>query len=62
MRLSDGLVGGSFLCGNPFTHNMSGLNLALQWQRCCSHEHASSHAGTVFSCGLLLNVPAFMRV
>ena len=55
-------MGGSFLCGNPFTHNMSGLNLALQWQRCCSHEHASSHAGTVFSCGLLLNVPAFMRV
>jgi hypothetical protein len=62
VRLSVGFDGGSLLCGCPFTHRMSGLNLALQWHLCCSHEHANSHGGTVFSWGLLLNVPAFMRV
>lgn len=62
MRLSDGLVGGSLLCGSPFTHRMSGLYLALQWQRRWSHEQASNQGGTVFSCGLLLNVPAFIRM
>jgi hypothetical protein len=50
------------LYGSPFTQRMSGLNLALQWHLCCSHVHGSSHGGTVFSWGLLLNVPAFMRV
>jgi hypothetical protein len=24
--------------------------------------HGSNHGGTVFSCGLLLNVPAFIRI
>ena len=62
MRLSIGFGGGSFLYGSPLTHRMSGLNLALQWHLWCSHVQGRSHEGTVFSCGLLLNVPAFMRV
>src|SRR5579875_1316303 len=29
VRLSSGFCGGSFWCGRPLMHNMSGLNLAL---------------------------------
>lgn len=55
-------VGGSFWYGNPLTQRMSGLNRALQWHLWVPHVHGNSQLGTVFSWGLLLNVPAFMRV
>ena len=40
----------------------SGFSLALQWHLCCPHVHGSNQGGTVFSWGLILNVPAFMRI
>ena len=54
--------GGGSLYGRPLTQSMSGLSLALQWHLRFSHVHGSSHGGTVFSCGLLLKVPAFIRI
>jgi hypothetical protein len=62
VRLFVGWGGGVLWCGSSLIHMRSCLNLALQWHRCCAHVHGRSHVGTVFSCGLLLNVPAFMRV
>jgi hypothetical protein len=62
VRLSVGCGGEVLWCGNYLIHRRSGLNRALQWHLCCSHVHGRSHVGTVFSCGLLLNVLAFMRM
>jgi hypothetical protein len=62
VRLSVGCVGGVFRCGSPLMHSRSGLNLALQWHLFWLHVHDRSQVGTVFSCGLLLKVPAFMRM
>ena len=62
VRLFAGSVGGVLWCGSSQTHSKSSLNLALQWHLCCLHVQGRSHVGTVFSCELLLNVPAFMRV
>ena len=44
------------------THNMSGLNLALQWHLWAPHVHGNSHASTVFFGGSPLCVPTFMSV
>ena len=62
VRLSVGCGGVVFWCGSSLMHRMSGLSLALQWHLCCPHVQGSSHVGIVFSCGLLLKVPAFMRI
>ena len=62
VRLLSGFRGGGLWYGRPLMQSISGLNLALQWHLCWLHVHINSHGGTVFSCGLLLNVPAFMRV
>ena len=62
VRLGFMSVGGSFWYGNPLTQRMSGLNLALQWHLCVPHVQGSSQLGTVFSWGVLLKVPAFMRM
>src|ERR1700738_598924 len=62
VRLFVGCGGGVLWCGSSLIHRRSGLNRALQWHLCCSHVHGRSHVGTVFSCGLLANVPAFMRM
>ena len=44
-------------------HNMSGLNLALQWHLWAPHVHdSSSHVGTLFFGGSPLCVPAFINV
>ena len=61
VRFSFGSVGGRDWYGSPFTHRRSSLNLALQRHLCWWHMQGSSHGGTVFSGGLLLYVPAFMR-
>ena len=44
-----GVSGGGWLYGRPMTHNMSGLNLVLQWHLGVPHVHGNSHVGTVFS-------------
>ena len=62
VRLGSRSMGGSFWYGNPLTQRMSGLNLELQWHLCVPHVQGSSQLGTVFSWGVLLKVPAFMRV
>ena len=62
VRLGSIPVGGSFWYGKPLTHRMSGLNLELQWHLCAPHVHGSNQLGTVFSGGLSLKVPAFMRI
>ena len=62
VRLLVGCGGEVLWCGSSLIHRRSGLSLELQWHLCCAHVHGSSHLGTVFSCGLLLNVFAFMRV
>jgi hypothetical protein len=62
VRLRSMSTGGSFWYGSPFTQRISGLNLALQWHLCVPHVQGSSQLGTVFSWGLLLKVPTFMRV
>jgi hypothetical protein len=62
VRLLSGFRGGGLWYGRPLMQSISGLNLALQWHLCWLHVHINSHGGIVFSCGLLLNVPAFMRV
>ena len=41
---------------------MSGLNLELQWHLCVPHVQGSNQFGRVFSGGLSLKVPAFMRI
>ena len=43
-----GASGGGWLYGCSMTHNMSGLNMALQWHLWVPHVHGSSHVGTVF--------------
>ena len=53
---------GGWLYGWPMTHNMSGLNMALQWHLWASHGHGSSHIGIVFLRGSLLYVPMFISV
>jgi hypothetical protein len=55
-------VGGSFWYGSPLTQRMLGLNMELQWHLCVLHVQGSSQWGTVFSWGVLLKVPAFMRI
>ena len=62
VRLGFMSVGGSFLYGNPLTQSMSGLSLELQWHLCMLHVQGSSQLGTVFSWGVLLKVPTFMRI
>jgi hypothetical protein len=62
VRLSDRCAGGVPWCGSSLIHRRSGLSLELHWHLCCTHVHGSSHAGTLFSCGLLLDVLTFMRV
>ena len=62
VRLGSISVGGSLWYGKPLTHRMSGLNLELQWHLCVPHVQGSSQLGAVFSWGLSLKVPAFMRV
>ena len=62
VRFSFGSVGGEDWYGSPFTYNMFGLNLTLQLHLCCLHVQGRSHGGNVFSGGLLLNVPTFMRI
>ena len=57
-----GASGGGWLYGCPMTHNMSGLNLALQWHLWVPHVHGNSHVGTVFTWGRSLYVPAFISV
>ena len=57
-----GCNGGVFWYGTPFTQRMSGLNLAVQWHFWVVHVQGRSQGGTVFSSGLLLNVPTFMRI
>ena len=41
---------------------MSGLNQELHWHLWGPHVQGKSQVGTVFSWGLSLKVPAFMRV
>ena len=62
LRLGSMSVGGSLWYGKPLTQRMSSLNLELQWHLCIPHVQGSSQLGTVFSWGLLLKVPAFMRI
>ena len=62
VRLGSMSVGGSFWYNNPLTQSISGQNLALQWHLCVRHVRGSSQLGTMFSWGLLLKVPIFMRV
>ena len=54
--------GGGASYGSPLTHRMSGLRRALQWHLCVLHVHRRSHDGIVFSCGLSLKIPAFIRM
>ena len=56
------VVGGSFWYGNPLTQRMSGRSLELQWHLYVPHVQGSSQLGTMFSWGVLLKVPTFMRV
>ena len=44
-----GVYGGGWLYGCPNTHNMYGLNFALQWHLWVPHVHGNSHVGMVFS-------------
>jgi hypothetical protein len=37
-----------WLYGCPITHNMSGLNMAMQWHLWVPHVHGNSHVGTLF--------------
>ena len=46
----------------PLMHNISDLRRALQEHLCVLIVHGRSHGGTVFSRGLLLKVPTFMRI
>ena len=43
-------------------HSRLGLSRALQWHLGVLHVHGSNHGGTVFSGGLSLYVPAFIRM
>ena len=51
------VFGGGWLYGCPMSHNMYGLNLALQWHLWVPHVHGNSLVGTVFSWGWSLYVP-----
>jgi hypothetical protein len=62
VRLSVGCEGGMVWWGKPLIHRRSGLNQALQWHLCCLQVHGKSQVGIVFSCGLLLKVPAFISM
>ena len=55
-------VGGSFWYGNPLMQRMSDLNRELQWHLWVPHVHGNSQLGAMFSWGLSLKVPVFMRV
>jgi hypothetical protein len=59
-----GWFGGSALYGWLRMQSISGLNLALHWQRCVRllQEHSSSQCGTVFSWACPSAFPAFIRV
>ena len=57
-----GTYGGGKLYGWPKMHNMSGLSLALQWHLRVAHVHGNNHGGIVFSGGMSLYVPAFIRM
>ena len=54
--------GGGASYESPLTQRMAGLRRALQWHLCVLHVHGRSHDETVFSCGLLLYILAFMRM
>jgi hypothetical protein len=43
-------------------HSIYGLKWALHVHLWIKQVHGNSHGGTVFSGGLLLNVPAFISV
>jgi hypothetical protein len=60
--LDDGNTGSVMLFGAPIMHSMSGLSLAWHWHGVWGHVHASSHSGTVDSCGRLLRCPALVFV
>ena len=62
VRLGFMYVGGSLRYGRPLIQRMSSLNLELQWHLCVPHVQGSSQLGMVFSWGLLLKMPAFMRI
>ena len=62
MRLLSRPIGRFVWYGNPLTHKRSGLNLALQWHLWFLHVQVNNHGGTVFSGGLLLKIPAFIRM
>jgi hypothetical protein len=55
-------VGGVFWYGSPLTQRMSGLKRELQWHLWVPHVQGNNQLGTVFSWGLSLKVPAFIRV
>ena len=57
-----GASSGEWLYGWPMMHNMSGLNMALQWHLWVPHVHNSSHVGIVFSCIITLCLYAFISV
>ena len=46
----------------PMRHNMSGLNLTLQWHLWAPHVHDNSHVGVMFSSSSPLYVPMFISV
>ena len=62
VRLLSGPIGRFAWYGNPLTHKRSGLNLALQWHLWFLHVQVNNHGGIVFSSGLLLKIPAFIRI
>ena len=49
VSLCIGFLWWGWLQGWPMMHNMSSLNMALQWYLWASHVHTSSHVGTMFS-------------
>ena len=62
VRLGFMCVGGSCWYGRPLVQRISGLNLELQWHLCVPHVQGRSQLRTVFSWGLLLKIPTFMRI
>ena len=62
VRLLSGPIGGFVWYGNPLTLKEYGLNLALQWHLWFLHVQVNNHGGTVFSGGLLLKIPTFIRM
>ena len=57
-----GASGGGELYGWPKMQRISGLSLALQWQRGVLHVHGSNHDGTLFSGGKSLYMHVFISM